>query len=74
MASTNQSPEYQQAEKKFLQAQSDEERVTCLEEMMRTAPKHKSSDSMRANIRTRYIKLKEKIERIKKQKNHPKLQ
>lgn len=68
MASTNQSPEYQQAEKKFSMAQSDEERVACLEEMMRTAPKHKSSDSMRANIRTRYIKLKEKIERVKKQK------
>lgn len=68
MASTNQSPEYQQAEKKFLLAQTDEERLVCLEEMMRTAPKHKSSDSMRANIRTRYIKLKEKMERVKKQK------
>jgi uncharacterized protein len=68
MASTNQSPEYQQAEKKFSLAQSDEERLVCLEEMMRTAPKHKSSDSMRANIRTRYNKLKEKLETKKKQK------
>ena len=68
MASTNQSPEYQQAEKKFLMAQTDDERLVCLEEMMRTAPKHKSSDSMRANIRTRYNKLKESIERKKKSK------
>lgn len=68
MSSTNQSPEYQKAEKNFSLAQTDEERLVCLEEMMRTAPKHKSSDSMRANIRTRYIKLKEKIERVKKHK------
>lgn len=68
MASTNQSPEYQQAEKKFLLASNDEERLICLEEMMRTAPKHKSSDSMRANLRTRYNKLKEKVESKKKQK------
>lgn len=68
MASTNQSPEYQQAEKKFQLAQTDEERIVCLEEMIRTAPKHKSSDSMRANLRTRYIKLKAKLENKKTQK------
>jgi len=68
MASTNQSPEYQQAEKHFLQAQTDEERVACLEEMIRFAPKHKAGESMRANLKTRYIKLKEKLERIKKTK------
>ena len=68
MASTNQTPEYQQAEKRYLQAQSDEERVTCLEEMIRQAPKHKAGESMRANLKTRYIKMKEKLERIKKTK------
>jgi len=68
MASTNQSPEYQQAEKHFLQAQTDEERVICLEEMIRQAPKHKAGESMRANLKTRYIKMKEKLERIKKTK------
>ncbi len=68
MASTNQSPEYQQAEKHFLQAQTDEERLVCLEEMIRQAPKHKSGESMRANLKTRYIKLKEKLERIKRTK------
>jgi len=68
MASTNQSPEYQQAEKRFLQAQTDEDRVVCLEEMIRFAPKHKAGESMRANLKTRYIKLKEKLERVKKTK------
>jgi len=68
MASTNQSPFYQKAEEKFLAAQTDEERLTYLEEMMRECPKHKSSEKMLANLKTRYIKLKKKIETEKKSK------
>jgi ribosome-interacting GTPase 1 len=62
MASTNQSPEYIAAQKRYFLAQNDEEKVFCLEEMIRTAPKHKGGESMRANLRTRYKKLKESIE------------
>jgi hypothetical protein len=62
MASTNQSPEYLAAQKRYLLASNDEERLVCLEEMIRTAPKHKGGESMRANLRTRYKKLKESIE------------
>ena len=62
MASTNQSPEYQKAQSQFLSAKNDEERVEALEEMIRECPKHKSSESMLANLKTRYKKLKEKIE------------
>jgi ribosome-interacting GTPase 1 len=62
MASTNQSPEYLTAQKKYFLAVSDEEKLLCLEEMIRTAPKHKGGESMRANLRTRYKKLKESIE------------
>tara|TARA_Y100000310_G_scaffold274445_1_gene290466 strand:+ start:496 stop:1407 length:912 start_codon:yes stop_codon:yes gene_type:complete len=68
MASTNQSPEYQRAEKHFLEAGSDEEKLVWLEEMIREAPKHKSSEKMNANLRTRYIKLKKKLETQKKSK------
>lgn len=68
MASTNQSPFYQKAEEKFLAAQTDEERLTYLEEMIRECPKHKSSEKMLANLKTRYIKLKKKIETEKKSK------
>lgn len=68
MASTNQSPFYQKAEEKFLAAQTDEERITYLEEMIRECPKHKSSEKMLANLKTRYIKLKKKIETEKKTK------
>ena len=66
MASTNQSPFYIQAEKKFLFAQTNEEKLKWLEEMIRECPKHKSAEKMLANLKTRYIRLKEKIERAKK--------
>jgi len=66
MASTNQSPFYIQAEKKFLTAQTNEEKLKWLEEMIRECPKHKSAEKMLANLKTRYIKLKEKMERTKK--------
>lgn len=57
----NASPEFSHAEIKFDKAQTDEERVMALEEMIRTMPQHKSAESLRSNLRTRYKKLKEKI-------------
>ena len=66
MASTNQSPFYQKAEAKFLSAKTNEEKLTFLEEMIRECPKHKSSEKMLANLKTRHIKLKEKMEAAKK--------
>jgi len=68
MASTNQSPEYLAAERKFLLAQTDEEKLLCLEEMIRYCPKHKAGEAMRANIRARIKKLKEKLEEKRKRK------
>ncbi len=68
MASTNQSPQYQKAEVKFLNAKTDAERIIYLEEMIRECPRHKSSEKMLANLKTRYIKLKEKLERREKTK------
>ena len=66
MASTNQSPQYKEAEVKFLNAKTNEEKLVFLEEMIRECPKHKSSEKMLANLKTRYIKLKEKMETAKK--------
>src|SRR4030042_3262022 len=68
MASTNQSPFYQKAEAKFLTAQTDEERLVYLEEMIKECPKHKSSEKMLANLKTRRIKLKKKMEAERKTK------
>jgi len=64
----NASYEFANAEKKFFAAQTDEEKLEGLEEMIRTVPKHKSSENIVANLRTRYAKLKDKIEKIRLQK------
>ncbi len=66
MASTNQSPFYQRAEQKFHEASTDEERIACLEIMMKEVPKHKSSENMRKNLTNRYKRLKANIVRQKK--------
>lgn len=66
MASTNQSPFYQKAEQEFLEATSDEERLACLEIMMKEVPKHKSSENMRRNLTNRYKKLKDSLDKQKK--------
>lgn len=66
--STNQSPEFTKAQQKFLDSKTDKEKLESLEEMMRTMPQHKSAESLRANIRQRYKKLKGKLEAKRKQK------
>jgi len=66
MASTNQSPFYQRAEEEFHKAASDEQRIACLEIMMKEVPKHKSSENMRKNLTNRYKKLKSGVEKQKK--------
>lgn len=67
MASTNQSPFYKKAEAKFLEAQTNEEKLEALEEMIKECPKHKSSENMLANLKTRRKKLEQEI--IKKSKS-----
>lgn len=55
--------EYFEAEKKYLQAQTLEEKIKCLEEMIKAAPKHKSSENFVAELKTRLKKLREKSEK-----------
>lgn len=62
----NAHPDYLNAEKKFHEASSNEEKLKALEEMIRYAPSHKGAESLRKNIKTRYKKLKQEI--IKKSK------
>jgi small GTP-binding protein len=58
--------EYAKAEEKYYQAGTDEERIKALEEMLRTAPSHKSSEKFRGDIRLKIKKLKESIAKSKK--------
>ncbi|MDO8468046.1 MAG: GTPase [Nanoarchaeota archaeon] len=62
----NATPEYKKANEKYLAAKTDEERLVYLDEMIRLCPKHKSSENMLANLKTRYRKLQEKILKVKK--------
>ncbi len=60
--------EYMNAEGKFLAAKTDEEKLACLEEMMRTMPKHKGAETLRKNLKTRYSKIKQNLEQERKKK------
>lgn len=63
---TNVTAEYLKAEKKYLEAKTDEEKLKALEEMLRCVPKHKGTEVLIAQLKARYKKLKEKIEERKK--------
>jgi ribosome-interacting GTPase 1 len=49
----NLTPQYHKAENAYRRAQSAEERVACLEEMLSIIPKHKGTDRMQAGLRRR---------------------
>ncbi len=66
MTSTNQGPEYFAAESKYQNAESTEDKVFWLQEMISHLKKHKSSEKMLAELRTRLKKLRERVEKGKK--------
>ena len=53
----NLTPEYKKADEWFRSASSDDEKILALEEMLRTIPKHKGTEHMRADIKKRLSKL-----------------
>ncbi|MCK4545886.1 MAG: 50S ribosome-binding GTPase [Candidatus Eisenbacteria sp.] len=59
----NLTPEYLQAEKAFKEAQTSEEKLEALRHMMAVIPKHKGTEKMRADIKTRISKLTEAIQK-----------
>ena len=58
--------EYANAEEKYYNSSTDEERLEALQEMLRVAPSHKSSERFRGDIRLKIKKLKESIIKSKK--------
>ena len=66
----NAKQEYFVAEKRYLEAKNIEEKIAALKEMIRTAPKHKGSEHLLANLRKRLARLKKEavIERKKSKK------
>jgi len=63
---TNLPPDYFEAEQLYKEAQTPEEKVARLEEMISTIPKHKGTDHLRADWRRRLAKLKEAAQTRKK--------
>jgi len=62
----NAHPDYIAAEKEHLLARSLEEKIKTLEKMISVAPKHKSSEKMLANLKTRHKKFLEQLAKSKK--------
>jgi ribosome-interacting GTPase 1 len=53
----NLTPAYREAEARFRGAVTREERIAALEDMLRTIPKHKGTEKLQADIRSRLSKL-----------------
>ncbi|HUU38647.1 MAG TPA: GTPase [Candidatus Desulfaltia sp.] len=54
----NLTPQYIEAERKFREAKTPQEKMKALEEMMATIPKHKGTEKLQAMLKTKMAKLK----------------
>ena len=59
-------PEYFGAEKTFKQATTPQEKISALEALIATIPKHKGTDKLRGDLRRKLSKLREETTRKKK--------
>ena len=57
--STNVGPIYREAEARFRAAVTREEKLAALQEMLRVVPKHKGTEKLCADLRSRISKLKQ---------------
>lgn len=57
----NPSPEYKDAEAAYRRARDSTERLRCLKEMLRTIPKHKGTERVQADLKTRIKSLTEEL-------------
>jgi ribosome-interacting GTPase 1 len=62
----NLTPQYMEAEKRFKQAGSIEEKVAALEEMMATIPRHKGTEKLQAELKKKMSALRKESEEHKK--------
>ena len=63
---TNVTPEYKKAEEAYRKAREPKDRLDCLREMFRTIPKHKGTEHLQADIKTRIKQLTEDLAGPKK--------
>lgn len=60
---TNVPPQYREAEDRFRRAGSVQERIAALQEMLAIMPKHKGTDHLKAQLRSRLSKLMAELEK-----------
>jgi small GTP-binding protein len=65
----NLTPQYLEAEAEYKKAQTPEERLECLKKMFQLVPKHKASEKLQAELKTKISEAKEEVEHARK---HPK--
>ena len=63
---TNVTPEYKKAEEAYRAAREPRDRLDCLKEMLRTIPKHKGTEHLQSDIKTRIKQLTEELSGPKK--------
>jgi len=63
---TNVTPGYKKAEEAYRKAREPKERLVCLREMLRTIPKHKGTEHLQSDIKTRIKQLTEELTGPKK--------
>lgn len=61
----NLTPEYLAAEQRFREAETIEEKIEALQEMLATIPKHKGTEKMQADLRRRLSQLRRELGRSK---------
>jgi ribosome-interacting GTPase 1 len=59
-------PQYFEAEKRYRQASSDDEKLKILQEMLAIMPKHKGTDKLQGDLKSRISKLRKVIATVKK--------
>jgi uncharacterized protein len=62
----NLTPQYLKAEAEYKQAQTAEERLACLRKMFQELPKHKASEKLQADLKTKISEAREEVERERK--------
>lgn len=62
----NLTPQYMEAEAEYKKAQTAEERLACLKKMFTLMPKHKASEKLQAELKTKISEAKEEAERERK--------
>ena len=63
---TNVTPEYKKAEEAYRAAREPGDRLACLKDMLRTIPKHKGTEHLQSDIKTRIKQLTEELAGPKK--------